>query len=79
MTAERNRTVGVTRPRSTILSWRRLLICLGGGVLAAGSMTIAGFPEIAVLVGWAVSAGSLLFWVWRISWPRDPDDTKQLA
>ena len=67
------------RPRPTILSWRRLLICLGGGLLAAGLATVAGVPEIAVLVGWSVAAGGLLVWVWRISWPRDSEGTKRLA
>jgi uncharacterized membrane protein len=62
-----------------ILSWRRLLICLGGGLLAAGLATVAGIPEIAVLAGWAVAASGLLFWVWRISWPRDSEGTKRLA
>ncbi|GAB3308348.1 hypothetical protein GCM10027451_17240 [Geodermatophilus aquaeductus] len=66
-------------PRTTILSWRRLLVCLGAGLLAAGVVVFAGVPELAVLVGWAVAAASLLFWVWRISWPRDPRGTKQLA
>jgi uncharacterized membrane protein len=65
--------------RPTILSWRRLLICLGGGILAAGLVAFAGVPEIAVLLGWAVAAGGLLVWVWRISWPRDSDGTKRLA
>ena len=69
----------VTGTRTTILSWRRLLICLGGGLLAAVLATVAGVPEIAVLVGWAVAATSLLVWVWRTSWPRDPEGTKRLA
>ncbi|MGY1787912.1 DUF1345 domain-containing protein [Geodermatophilus sp. SYSU D00803] len=66
-------------PRPTILSWRRLLICLGGGLVAVGLTTVAGVPELAILVGWAVAAGGLLFWVWRISWPRDAEGTKRLA
>ncbi len=66
-------------PRLTILSWRRLLICLGGGLVAAGLTTVGGVPGIAVLVGWAVAASGLLIWVWRISWPRDSEGTKQLA
>jgi uncharacterized membrane protein len=65
--------------RPTILSWRRVLVCLGGGLAAAGLTVVAGVPETSVLVGWAVAAGSLLVWVWRISWPRDADGTKQLA
>ncbi len=66
-------------PPGTILSWRRQLLCLGGGVLAAGLAVVAGVPEIAVLVGWVVTAGALLVWVWRISWPRDAEGTKRLA
>jgi uncharacterized membrane protein len=72
-------TAVVAGPRPSILSWRRLLICLGGGLLAAGVAVVAGVPGIAVLVGWAVAAGCLLIWVWRISWPRDPEGTKRLA
>ncbi|MDP9816695.1 DUF1345 domain-containing protein [Spirilliplanes yamanashiensis] len=56
-----------------------MLICLAGGLVAAALATVAGTPEIAVLLGWAVAAGGLLLWVWRISWPRDHDGTKRLA
>jgi uncharacterized membrane protein len=69
----------VNGPPGTILSWRRQLLCLGGGVLAAGLAVVAGVPEIAVLVGWVVTAGALLVWVWRISWPQDAAGTKRLA
>src|SRR4051794_2535862 len=75
----RSRTAEVVGARPTILSWGRLLVCLGGGLLAAGVTVVAGVPEIAVLVGWAVAAGALLLWVWRISWPRDSEGTKRLA
>jgi uncharacterized membrane protein len=67
------------RPPGTVLSWRRQLLCLGAGVLGALGTSVAGVPEIAVLVGWIVSAGTLLVWVWRISWSRDWKGTKQLA
>jgi uncharacterized membrane protein len=73
------RTAVEAGPRPTILSWRRLLTCLGGGLLAAAVTVVAGVPEIAVLVGWMVAAGGLLTWVWRISWPRDAEGTKRLA
>jgi uncharacterized membrane protein len=79
MSVAGGRTAVEAGPRPTILSWRRLLICLGGGLLAAGLATVAGVPEIAVLVGWSVAAGGLLVWVWRISWPRDSEGTKRLA
>jgi uncharacterized membrane protein len=79
VSASPGRTAVEAGPRPTILSWRRLLICLGGGLVAAGLTTVGGVPEIAVLVGWAVAASGLLIWVWRISWPRDSEGTKRLA
>ena len=65
--------------RLTILSWRRLLTCLAAGLFAAGLTATAGVPEIAVLAGWAVAAGGLVLWVWRISWSCDSEGTKRLA
>ncbi|WP_305789988.1 DUF1345 domain-containing protein [Symbioplanes lichenis] len=65
--------------KTTILSWRRLLICLGAGIVAAALAVVLGVPELAALAGWSVAAGGLLVWVWRISWPRDAAGTKQLA
>jgi uncharacterized membrane protein len=79
MSAARGRTAVEAGSRATILSWRRLLICLGGGLLAAGLTTVAGSPGLAVLIGWVVAASGLLLWVWRISWPRDSEGTKRLA
>jgi uncharacterized membrane protein len=79
MSGARGRTAVEAAPRPTILSWRRLVSCLGGGLLAAGLAMVSGIPDIAVLVGWVVAAGGLLLWVWRISWPRDSEGTKRLA
>jgi uncharacterized membrane protein len=79
VSAAPSRTAAEAGTRPTILPWRRLLVCLGGGLLAAGLTVVAGVPELAVLVGWVVAAGGLLFWVWRISWPRDAEGTKRLA
>jgi len=79
VTVARGRTAADAGVRTTILSWRRLLICLGGGLLAAGLAAFAGVPEIAVLLGWAVAASGLLVWVWQISWLRDSEGTKGLA
>jgi uncharacterized membrane protein len=79
VTVAGGRTAADAGVRPTILSWRRLLICLGGGILAAGLAAFAGVPEIAVLLGWSVAASGLLVWVWGISWPRDPEGTKRLA
>lgn len=63
----------------TILSWRRLITCLGAGLVAGGATVLAGAPELSVLVGWCLAAGALLVWVWRISWPRDARGTERLA
>jgi len=79
VTVAHDRTSVAAAPRPTILSWRRLLLCLGAGLLVAGLAWVAGVPEVAVLAGWAVAAGGLLLWVWRISWPRDSHGTKRLA
>ncbi|MBW0252836.1 DUF1345 domain-containing protein [Cellulomonas sp. PS-H5] len=64
---------------STFLGSRRLLLFLGGGVLAAAATAVLGAPEIAVLVGWVLAAGGLLLRVWRIGWPQDHRGTKRLA
>src|SRR4051812_50194530 len=64
------RTAVAAGPRPTILSWRRLLICLGGGLLAAGLAVVARGPEIAVLVGWAVTPRRPPLWGWWVSWAR---------
>ncbi|MGY1833425.1 DUF1345 domain-containing protein [Geodermatophilus sp. SYSU D01180] len=79
MSVAPGRTAVQATRRPTILSSRRLLICLGGGLVAGGLTTVAGVPELAVLVGWVVAAGGLLSWVWRISRPRDAEGTKRLA
>jgi uncharacterized membrane protein len=62
-----------------LLTWRRLAICLGGGLLVAGAALAAGLPELAALAGWTTAASLLLIWVWRISWPLDSRGTKRLA
>jgi uncharacterized membrane protein len=68
-----------TDGRGTILSWRRVLLSLAGGVVAGGLAVVAGVPELAVLLGWLVAAGGLLTWAWRISWPCDAEGTRRLA
>jgi len=62
-----------------IISWRRLLTCLAGGLLAAAALAVTGAAQLSALVGWAAAAIGLLTWVWRISWPQDPLGTKRLA
>jgi uncharacterized membrane protein len=62
-----------------VLSWRRLLVCLAGGLVAAVVAAVSGVPELAALAGWAVAAAGLLVLVWRVSWPQDHRGTKRLA
>ena len=79
MTATRGGTSALAARGETILSWRRLLTCLGAGLVAGAATVLAGAPELSVLTGWCLAAGALLVWVWRISWPRDAQGTKRLA
>jgi uncharacterized membrane protein len=62
-----------------IISWRRLWICLASGAGAAAAVAAVVPVRLTVLVGWAAAASSLLWWVWRISWPQDYLGTKRLA
>jgi uncharacterized membrane protein len=62
-----------------ILSWRRLLVCLAGGLVVGAVAAASGAPELAVLLGWSVAAAGVLAWVWRVSWPQDHRGTKRLA
>jgi uncharacterized membrane protein len=65
--------------RARIISWRRLLVCLALGLVAAIAVAVSGEPELAVLAGWSVTAVGVLGWVWRVSWPQDHQGTKRLA
>jgi uncharacterized membrane protein len=62
-----------------LLSWRRLLFSLALGVVAGVAAVQLGFPEVSVLVGWIVASGTLLTWVWWLSWPLDAAGTERLA
>jgi len=62
-----------------LLSWRRLLLSLGLGAVAGVALAVLGAPELAVLGGWTVAAGVLLFWVWRLAWPQDASGTERMA
>jgi uncharacterized membrane protein len=62
-----------------ILSWRRLLVSLAAGLVAAAVVALMVSPELSVLVGWIVVAAIVLTWVWRVSWPQDDQGTKRLA
>jgi uncharacterized membrane protein len=36
-------------------------------------------PVLSPLTGWSVAAGCALVWVWSIGWPKDAEETEQLA
>ena len=62
-----------------IISWRRLWVCLASGAVAAVAVASVVPVRLTVLVAWTVAASSLLWWVWRVSWPQDYMGTKRLA
>jgi uncharacterized membrane protein len=65
--------------QALILSWRRLLVCLLGGLAVAVAVGVAGLPGLSVLAGWSVTSAGVLFWVWWVSWPQDAPGTKRAA
>jgi uncharacterized membrane protein len=62
-----------------LLSIRRIMLSLATGIAAGTVAAVLGAPELSVLLGWIVSSGVILAWVWRISWPQDPEGTERLA
>lgn len=57
----------------------RLVIMLAAGVVAAAVTAVLGTWETAVLVGWAVAAGTFCAIVWARTWRLDPAQTKSHA
>ncbi|WP_242900769.1 DUF1345 domain-containing protein [Actinomadura terrae] len=68
-----------TGPPRRFLSVRRLVLSLGAGVVGGATAAVLGAAEVSLLVGWVLATGTLLTWVWWLSWPQGPDDTKLLA
>lgn len=62
-----------------LLSIRRVSLSLAAGIAAGAVAVLLGAPELSALLAWIVAAGSILVWVWRLSWPQDPEGTEQLA
>lgn len=62
-----------------LLSARRALISLAVGLSAGVAVALLATPELLPLVSWSVTAGVLLWWVWRMSWPLDQAGTERLA
>lgn len=74
-TARLNTETGATR----LLSPRRALISLVAGLAAGVLVSLLATPRLLPLVSWTVTVAVLLTWVWRMSWPQDPEGTKRLA
>src|SRR3954447_15418126 len=73
--------MSTTRARSAgrIISVRRGLSSAAIGIAAGGVAAMAGAPEVAPLLSWAVAVVVLLTRVWRICWRMDSDGTERLA
>src|SRR3954454_8524104 len=75
--------MSTTRARSAagrrIISVRRGLSSAAIGIAAGGVAAMAGAPEVAPLLSWAVAVVVLLTRVWRICWRMDSDGTEMLA
>src|SRR5688572_22429157 len=79
------RRVAVTIPgrdaggSGRLLSARRALISLSAGLVTGAIVGLVATPRLLPLVSWTVTVAVLLSWVWRMSWPQDPQGTKRLA
>jgi uncharacterized membrane protein len=73
------RSSAVRRDPALLISWKRALLAVTVGAIAAA--IVAFFAPFAVVpvVGWIVATGVVLTWVWRIIWPQDPRGTERLA
>src|SRR5689334_24712114 len=58
---------------------RRAAVSAAAGLLAAGVMYAVRLPELAPMVGWLLAGLTFLTWTWTTIWPRDADQTSQLA
>lgn len=65
--------------QTRILSPMRVLTSLAVGVVGGLAVALLGMPELLPLVTWTIAAAVALTWVWRTSWPQDPQGTKRLA
>jgi uncharacterized membrane protein len=62
-----------------LLSARRALISLSAGLATGLMVAFLATPRLLPLVSWTVTVAVLLTWVWRMSWPQDPEGTERLA
>ncbi|MFF0524079.1 DUF1345 domain-containing protein [Actinomadura nitritigenes] len=68
-----------TGPPRRFLSVRRLVLSLGAGVVGGAAAAVLGAGHVSLLVGWVLATGTILTWVWWLSWSQGPEDTKLLA
>jgi uncharacterized membrane protein len=69
----------VAQSSGRLLSARRALISLSAGLVTGAVVGFLATPRLLPLVSWTVTVAVLLTWVWRMSWPQDPEGTKRLA
>lgn len=62
-----------------LLSTRRALLSLVGGLLAGAVVAVVASPRLLPLTAWTVTVAVLLSWVWSKSWTQDSAGTKHLA
>ena len=70
---------GQTFASTRILSARRALMSLAGGLVAGVIPVLLGVGELAPLTVWVTASGLALTGVWRTCWPQGAAGTKWLA
>jgi uncharacterized membrane protein len=69
----------VTAAAMPMTAGRRLTGPLVGGLVAGSLLALVVAWQAAVLLGWDVTAASVLAWTWVIIGPRDAKRTRQIA
>jgi uncharacterized membrane protein len=73
------RSSAVRRDPALLISWKRALLAVTIGAIAAAVVALFAPFQVVPVVGWIVATGVVLTWVWRIIWPQDPRGTERLA
>jgi uncharacterized membrane protein len=70
---------GESRRRNNGASRVRIIVMLGGGLLAAVIAALLGAWLYALIVGWAVCCAIYVVWVWVVIGRADAERTRELA
>jgi uncharacterized membrane protein len=57
----------------------RVLVCSAAGAVALFVSTLWGPWQLAVLIGWAVTAAALIGWIWLDIWGLDAATTRRVS